>query len=553
MSNKFNRAICITAVFLIFTIAYLHAQNSKIKCYFNHPVNNSLSTGTKAVYLKGTFPDTISAYINRAKYSLDFAIYAYTSVANDSVSQIAKAVNRAYKRGVKIRWINNGSSSNTGMSMIDSSIQVLSSPNTSSYGLMHNKFVVIDINSPDSNDVYLITGSYNFSVQQTNKDYNNLVILQSKQVATAYYKQFNQMWGGTDTVPNLLKSAFGTHKVTSTNHYFNVNGTLVQVHFSPKDSCTYYLTKVVNSANNDLAFGVYAFTDNNIATAILNKYNSNLTVRGIEDAFGKTYSPYTTLSSPLGNNMVVYTGTGLYHSKIMVVDALLPASDPQVATGSFNWSGAAQSSNDENLIIIHDAAITNQFYQALCNDISVNGGAPCLSPLPVIWSSFNVSLSSINNVTNLNWGIENEINANHFEIERSLDGISFNSIGNVTVTAQNKYQFVDENIQEGFNFYRIKQVDENGSFSFSKILNVYNRPKSKLIVYPNPVSNLLNVLLPLDANRLSIYSSVGTKLMEYDVHLKSSLNIDVSHLAKGGYYIQVQSNNLKTIKEFNKL
>ena len=55
------------------------AQNSHIKCYFNHPVNNAISTGMNAVYLNGKFPDTIAAYINRAKFTIDVAMYNFTS------------------------------------------------------------------------------------------------------------------------------------------------------------------------------------------------------------------------------------------------------------------------------------------------------------------------------------------------------------------------------------------------------------------------------------------------------------------------------------------
>ena len=61
----------------------------------------------------------------------------------------------------------------------------------------------------------------------------------------------------------------------------------------------------------------------------------------------------------------------------MLVDALSPSSDPQVFTGSFNWSASAQTTNDENSIVIHDSSIANQFYQSLCEDFTSMGGIPC--------------------------------------------------------------------------------------------------------------------------------------------------------------------------------
>ena len=550
--SRLSIRFCLSVLLFLLVVTKNIAQNPKIKCYFNHPVNNALSTGVNATYLKGTFPDTIVAYINKAKYTLDFAVYNFTSVANDQVSKIATAVNNAYKRGVIVRWINDGKSSNKGMSLLNSAIPWISSPNSSSYGIMHNKFLVIDVNSPDSNDAYVVSGSYNYSVQQTNTDYNNLLIVQNQPLASAYYDQFNQMWGGTGSMPDTTISKFGTHKLTSTKHYFNVNGTKVEVHFSPKDTCGKYVTAIANSANNDLTLGIYTFTDNSIATTVLNRDNKSVTVRGIEDTFSVSYSPHATLSGPLGKNFVVYSGAGLYHNKVMVVDALMPSSDPQVATGSFNWTAAAETSNDENLIIIHDSIIANQYYQALCKDISVNGGNACITPLPVNWVSLEAKLTT-NKAVVLNWVTTGEITTHHFEVERSSGGIVFQQIGRVGECKNGSYFFTDEAASSGINYYRVKEVDETGEFTYSKVVSVYYRTTTAISIYPNPAKNNLYVLLPLRANRINIYDAVGTILSGFDVRLQSDINIDVSRFANGNYYLEVVSDTNKELKHFEKL
>src|ERR1700749_3302996 len=79
-------------VFLL-NAAYCFAQNPKIKCYFNHPVNTKISTGSNAIYLNGTFADTIAACINRAKYTVDIAQYDFTSTSTSTVARIAVAAN----------------------------------------------------------------------------------------------------------------------------------------------------------------------------------------------------------------------------------------------------------------------------------------------------------------------------------------------------------------------------------------------------------------------------------------------------------------------------
>ncbi|MEO8516928.1 MAG: T9SS type A sorting domain-containing protein, partial [Flavobacterium sp.] len=56
--------------------------------------------------------------------------------------------------------------------------------------------------------------------------------------------------------------------------------------------------------------------------------------------------------------------SGIMHHKFIVIDNFNPSSDPQVLLGSHNWSSSAETKNDENTLIVHDANITNQYYQA---------------------------------------------------------------------------------------------------------------------------------------------------------------------------------------------
>jgi phosphatidylserine/phosphatidylglycerophosphate/cardiolipin synthase-like enzyme len=359
------------------------AQNPKIKCYFNHPVNTTISTGTNAVYLNNTFPDTIAAYINRAKYSIDIALY---NDSNDTiVAKLAAAVNNATSKGVIVRWIYDMSSTNSGLSLLNlnSNIDTFASPQTAGY-IMHNKFLVIDASSSNINDPLIITGSYNWSKAQTSSDYNNLMIVQDTGVTHAYYNEFNKMWGGTGPKANRTLAKFSTKKSHSAQNIFNVNGTKIEVYFSPKDSAGFHLKSAIQTSNEDIFFGIYSFTDTTIASSIRSKINAGINVRGIMyDTSSYNHAPYAILNPVMGSNLLDYSNGGLYHNKIMLIDALSPASDPQVFTGSFNWSAGAQNSNDENAIIIHDVSIANQYYQSLCQNFSSNGGFPCIAdPCP---------------------------------------------------------------------------------------------------------------------------------------------------------------------------
>jgi hypothetical protein len=258
-------------------------------------------------------------------------------------------------------------------------IKTFGAPGNADY-ILHNKFMVIDVNAPDSNDAILQTGSYNFSDFQTIGDYNNIVIIQSKQVALAYYNEFNKMWGGNGPNPNPTSAVFSNNKTASTQTAFTVNGKRVEIYFSPKDNAGLKLQNSIQTSDMDLFFAVYTFTDNTIANLIKSKYNAGIFVRGIIDENSKPFNAYAILNPVLGSNMIAFGGTDLYHNKIMLVDALNPESDPQVLTGSFNWTSQAQFSNDENMIVIHDASAANQYYQSLCKDYTNLGGIPCVAP-----------------------------------------------------------------------------------------------------------------------------------------------------------------------------
>lgn len=376
------------------------AQNPNIKCYFNHPVNNAISTGQNAVYLNSTFPDTIAAYINRAKFTVDIALYNYTSGTSSNVAKIAAAVNAAAARGVTIRWLYNvPGTSNSGLSLLSSQVHTAPGANYNNY-IMHNKFMVIDVNSADSADAVAQTGSYNWSDFQTSGDYNNIIFIRSKQVALAFYNEFNKMWGGTGAVANTANAKFSTFKTASTQTKFNVNGTLVEVYFSPKDSLGVKLENSIRTANYDLFFSIYAFTDFSLANDIKTRYNNGVTVKGIIDETNIGNNAYNALQPVLGNNMVVFSGSDFYHNKTLLVDALNPSSDPQVFTGSFNWTAAGQYTNDENAVVVHDASIANQYYQSVCKNFTDLGGMACVTaPCP----SGAVSVATRARGTNYQW------------------------------------------------------------------------------------------------------------------------------------------------------
>jgi phosphatidylserine/phosphatidylglycerophosphate/cardiolipin synthase-like enzyme len=351
---------------------------SKIKVFFNHPVDTTRSTGIKATYITNTLSDTMSAYINRAKYTVDVAQYDYTAYSTSGVGKFATAINNAYTRGVKIRWIYDGSSPNSGLKLLNKYIYTLGSPVGGVYNIMHNKFIIIDVESPDSNDAIVWTGSADWSSYMETGDYNNNLTIQSKQLAIAYTQEFDFMWGDTTHggSPNTTLSKFGPYKPSVTNHLFNVGGSKVELYFSPTDSVNHQILSHIATANTDIYSAMYAFSEDADANAIVSAKNSGAFAACVLDQYSLSYNSYTILSNYIATNLALYTGTDIYHDKYMIVDPSNPCSDPFVWTGSHNWTGSANTQNDENSIVIHNDTIANQYYQSFAEDFLVISGAP---------------------------------------------------------------------------------------------------------------------------------------------------------------------------------
>ncbi len=118
------------------------------------------------------------------------------------------------------------------------------------------------------------------------------------------------------------------------------------------------------------------------------------------------------------------------------------------------------------------------------------------NPLPVTLVSFEGKVQG--DGVALNWVTASEVNNSHFEVERSVDGENFDQIGTVkgfgTTTVTQNYSFIDAKPASGVVYYRLRQVDFDGAFEYSKIITVLvNKRKGsladKFIVYPNPMQS----------------------------------------------------------------
>jgi len=443
---------------------------NKIKYYFNQPVDTSVATFEKAIYLNTCSADTLTAYLKRAKYSLDICIYDFEKTYSYNIStvdttfapEVAAAINNAYARGVKVRIIYEASNANTGLSLLDSGIHTLGSPQGHNYTIMHNKFVVIDAASPDNNDPVVWTGCMNWYYEQFNWDFNNIVVLQDSALASAYTAEFNMMWGDTGINPNLTASKFGQFKTDLGLHNFTIDGNHIELYFSPSDHTDTHVQSTIETANTDLYFGMYDFTEITDATDIIAKSDSGVYVSGIGDSYSVGYYPATL--NTLGAKFKIYNGsdTTLYHNKFMIVDPSDTCSDPIVLTGSHNWTNSANTKNDENTLIIHNDTAANLYLQYFKSTFNSLGGT--LAPQKGCRATD--SNTSVNTIIDngLVAGIYPNPSVQEFVFKYQLSSQAVVNVSVFNVLGQRIHTLVDYKDQQPGRYKVDYKIDESGVY-----------------------------------------------------------------------------------------
>jgi hypothetical protein len=152
--------------------------------------------------------------------------------------------------------------------------------------------------------------------------------------------------------------------------------------------------------------------------------------------------------------------------------------------------------------------------------------------LPVKLTSFNGRMQNDNSVT-LDWTSAIEENSFTYEVQRSVDGRHFETVGTLKAAGTSmqsiNYTFDDQLPSAGIYFYRLKQIDIDGKFEYSKIVYVNNRKGSGVVtkLFPNPTKGEIQLIgatsADLQPNNLSIFSIAGQRI-------KYQVNGNIIHL-----------------------
>ncbi len=183
------------------------------------------------------------------------------------------------------------------------------------------------------------------------------------------------------------------------------------------------------------------------------------------------------------------------------------------------------------------------------------------STLPLDLLSFDATKNNAN--VQLKWNSANEINFSHYNVQKSDDGNNFTTFTKVSATGSGNYQTTDEKPAAGQNYYRLQMVDKDGSFRFSKIINVpFDTKVNALAVYPNPSSgNSVNLDMAFnkDIELVLEWTDVAGRShlssQQKAVEGKSKITVDISTLENGLYFITARNagnNEVLQVMRFTK-
>ncbi len=249
--------------------------------------------------------------------------------------------------------------------------------------LMHHKFVIVDSR-------FVIITSANFTLSDTSGDFanpsslgnaNNLLKIDSSELATLLTEEFNIMWG--DGVGGKPDSKFGVKKPVRKPQTIISGNSKITIHFSPtsptepwSNSSNGLIAKTLSASTKTVDLALFVFSDQQLANILEQQHSQNVEIRAlIEPQFA--YLHYSEALDMMGfalsdnckyevdnrpwKNPISTVGVpilpkgDLLHDKFAVID------NQTVITGSHNWSEAANSGNDETLIVIENPQVAAHY------------------------------------------------------------------------------------------------------------------------------------------------------------------------------------------------
>ncbi len=303
-----------------------YGQAGDITVYFTRPQADKSEAAAPM--------DALDRAVGQAASSIDLAAYEL------DLQPMAEALLAAADREVLVRIVAESDQAADGsLSQLEASgVPIVLDGRPS---LMHDKFMVVD-----HTDVW--TGSMNFTRHGVFDNNNNLVHLHSAAASDLYTHEFDEMF---------VQDRFSALSLEDPDRLpLAIAGGRVEIYFAPDDHPAQAVTAAVASARDQIEFLAFSFTSSAIAQALAERVQAGVNVRGVMEAdqvnsLGSQYDPLRNA----GVDVRLDGNPGLLHDKVIIIDRSI------VITGSYNFSLSAETTNDENLVVIRSKAVAEWF------------------------------------------------------------------------------------------------------------------------------------------------------------------------------------------------
>ncbi len=304
--------------------------------YFTDPAQLNAPANSQ-----NTIQGKLIQHIQNAKKSIHIASFEF------NLTSVAEALIDAHQRGVEVMWVTDDEHGLEADHKPDrgqfAMLKRAGIPvkDDSRGALMHNKFWIFD-------SKLVWTGSTNITKNGIFKNNNNVITIESPEIAMIYESEFQEMWTGNE---------FGiTSTSTPKNQKVNINGDDIQTYFAAEDNVAEKLIPIIENAQTSIRFMAFSFTHDGMGDAILKRANAGVDVKGIFELRGSE-TKYSELGKLYRAGVPVRQDGNprTFHHKVIIIDNNI------LITGSFNFSNNANKNNDENVLVVHNKDIAQQY------------------------------------------------------------------------------------------------------------------------------------------------------------------------------------------------
>ncbi|OQP65210.1 hypothetical protein A3860_16185 [Niastella vici] len=293
---------------------------------------------------------------------------------------------------------------------------------------------------------------------------------------------------------------------------------------TPVNALQFYAKDVTISGTDFLMFGI-------------STNGSNVVYTGVNYSFATTYLVvirYDIISG--SNNDQAY----LWVNPSLGSEPTTGSANISLTGGESYGAGAAFHA----LNITQTSLTPNAAYDAFriaygaTSPIAWTNLSPAGAPLPVQLTSFNANEDGLN--TKLIWNTVEESGIDSYVIERSNDGRTFTAIGSVKAANLKTYSFTDAQAASQNSFYRLKMIEQDGSFKYSYIISVKSKLSLDISLSPNPVKSSLMIQHPKAGvnGHIQIISAAGQTLKDIRLSANAVIsNVDMSGFTSGLYHV----------------